>query len=264
MKEKKTALVTGASSGIGLATAKALAKAGYTVYGTSRNPGALTGPDFEGIRFLPLDLTDKTSIESLILALEPLDVLVNNAGSSLMSAVEETPIDTIRELYELLLFGSIRLMQGVLPMMRERGSGIIVNVTSFAEVTPVPCSAVYASAKAALHVLSNGLRQEVGPFGIRVVTVAPTFIRTPIIQERLCDERSAYAAMIRSAGEVRDKNIKKGSPPEVVAEKILTIINKKHPASFYAAGKRAFALQTMHLLLPERIQEATVRRLFHL
>ena len=260
---EKAALVTGASSGIGKATALALKAAGYTVYGTSRTPEN-AGMELAGIRFLPLELTDASSVDALLPQLPALDVLVCCAASSLMSAVETTPVLKIKELFELIVFGNVRLIQGVLPAMRAAGHGLIVNISSFAEVTPVPCSAVYAGAKAALHVLSNGLRQEVRPFGIRVVTVAPTFIRTPIYQERICDASDVYADMVRASGAVRDRNIASGSSPNVVAKKILRIVKKKNPASFYPVGKNARLLSLMRRVVPEAAREAIIRKRFGL
>ena len=256
-----TALVTGASSGIGLAVARALQKAGFTVIGASRDPGAAAAavPEFQ---FLPLDLTDEASIRALIAELPPLDLLVNNAGASLMSALEETPLSAVRRLYELLLFGNIQLIQGVLPGMRARGGGLIISVASLAEFTPVPCAAFYASAKAALHALSAALRQELLPFGIRMVTVAPSFIRTPIAQERLIFEGSPYAEIIRSSGLTRDASIVSGSSPEDVAKVVVKITGKRHPASFYAAGKNARLISAAHRFLPEAIREAAIRRRF--
>ena len=258
---KKTALVTGASSGIGKSTALALLKAGYTVYGTSRTPEK-AGSELSGITLLPLDLTDESSIDRLIAGLPALDVLVCSAASSLMSAVEKTPIEKIKSLFDMIVFGNIRLIQGVLPGMRKAGHGLIINISSFAEVTPVPCSAVYAGAKAALHVLSNGLRQEVRVFGIRVVTVAPTFIKTSIVQERLCSDSDVYADMIKAAGTVRDQNIASGSSPYAVAKKILRIIKKKNPASFYPVGKNALLLSVIQRIVPEAAREAIIRKRF--
>ncbi len=260
----KTALVTGASGGIGLATAKALLRAGYTVYGTSRNPGAVSKADTKDIKFLPLQLTDEGSVERLAAMMPPLDVLVNNVGASQMGAIEEVPLEKIRALYEMILFGNIRLIQCVLPGMRKQGRGLIINVSSLAELTPVPCSAVYASAKAALHVLSNGLRQELRPFGIHVVTVAPSFIRTPIYQERLAHEGSPYADMVHNAGSVRDASIASGSPPEAVAKAIMKIVGRKNPAAFYPAGKNAELLTMAHQWLPERLREWAIRKRFRL
>ena len=259
----KTALVTGASSGIGKATALALRKAGYTVFGTSRKPENVGG-ELDGIRFLPLELLDAESIDTLVSQLPALDVLITCAASSLMSAVENTPVSKIKELFELIVFGNLRLIQGVLPAMRAAGHGLIVNISSYAAVTPVPCSAIYAGAKAALHVVSNGLRQEVRPFGIRVVTVAPTFIKTPIYQERLCDDSDAYGNMIKAVGAIRDQNIASGTDPEIVAKKILNIMKKKNPASFYPVGKNALTLSIMQRVVPEAAREAIVRKRFGL
>ncbi|MCL2044674.1 MAG: SDR family NAD(P)-dependent oxidoreductase [Treponema sp.] len=261
---KKTALVTGASGGIGLATAVALSQAGYKVYGTSRNPTEVKRPEAQGIEFLPLELSDKDSIKALAAKLPPLDVLVNNAGSSLMGTVEETPLKKMRALYDMIFFGNVRLIRHVLPKMRERGQGLIINISSLAELMPVPCAAVYASAKAALHTLGNGLRHELRPFGIHVVTVAPSFVKTDIYQERLICEGSIYADMIKSAGNVRDAGIRTGCPPEDVAKTILKIIKKKNPASFYPAGKKSGLLSFAFRWLPEKMRERAVQKRFNL
>lgn len=262
MHDTGTALVTGASSGIGLASAKMLLQAGYKVYGTSRSGQAKE--KVEGVEYLQLDLTDSSSIAQLLAQLPPVDILINNAGASQMGAVEETPLSKMRELYELIFFGHIALIQGVLPAMRQKGKGLIINVTSLAELTPVPCSAVYASGKAAMHALSNGLRHELRPFGIDVVTLAPSFIQTPIIQERLQHSGSVYGGMIKNAGAVRDNNIRTGSDPIVVAQKILRIIHTKHPKSFYVSGRQAKLLTFMARCFPEKLREAIVRRHFKL
>ena len=256
-----TALVTGASSGIGLAAARALKKAGYTVIGTSRDPDAASVrvPEFD---FLRLDMTEESSVKALCDSLPPLDLLVNNAGASLMSALEETPLLTIRRLYELLFFGNIQLIQGILPGMRARGGGLIINIGSLTEYTPAPGTSVYASAKAALHALSTALRQELGPFGIRVATVAPSYIHTPITQERLIYDNSPYMGLIRDSGVARDAGIESGSPPEEIARVIVKIAGKRHPASFYAAGKNARLLSAAHRFLPETLREAAIRRKF--
>lgn len=253
-----TALVTGAASGIGKALALALLNEGWTVLGTSRNPSSAPA-DMAGIKFYPLDLTDEGSIDTLAGQLPALDLLVNCAGQSLMSAVEETPMTTLRALFELIVFGNIRLIQGVLPAMREAGHGLIVNIGSYAEMTPVPCSAAYAGAKSALRVISSGLRQEVRPFGVKVVTVAPTFVKTAIVQERLCPEASVYSEMIRKSGVVRDRSIDSGGSPEDAAKKIMKIIRKKNPAPFYPVGKNAFILDVMRRIFPEKLRERIIR-----
>lgn len=256
-----TALVTGASSGIGLATAIALQKAGYNVICASRSPSAV--PEFQ---FMQLDLTDEDSVMTLAAELPPLDLLVNNAGASLMSALEETPLTTVRKLYDLLFFGNLALIQNVLPNMRSKGGGLIINVGSLTEYVPAPGTAVYASAKAALHALSTALRQELDPFGIRMVTVAPSFIHTPIAQERLVFDGSPYENIIRNSGAERDASIAAGSPPEAVAKvimKIVKIADKRRPASFYAAGKNSRMLCAAHRFLPEALREAMIRRRFN-
>ena len=263
-KSDKTVLVTGASGGIGLATARALSQAGYRVFGTSRNPEGVKSPEAEGITFLPLELGDEGSIKALAAKLPPLDLLINNAGSSLMGSIEETPLQKMRSLYDMIFFGNVRLIQYVLPQMRERRQGLIINISSLAELMPVPCASVYASAKAALHTLGNGLRHELKPFDIHVVTVAPSFVKTDIYQERLIQEGSVYADMIQFAGMVRDAGIRTGCPPEDVAKIILKIIKKKNPASFYPAGKKSGLLTFAYRWLPEKMRERAVQKRFNL
>lgn len=234
------ALVTGASRGIGKATAAALVERGFEVIGTSRQAAAI--PDKErigGVRYLPLDLTSEASIAGLLASVGAVDVLINNAGASQIGAVEEAPPDRVRELFALNLFGQIQLIQGLLPGMRERRRGHIVNVASFAGVAPVPFSALYAGSKAALIAVTRGLRHEVAPWGIRVTLVAPLDVHTGIPQERYFGETSPYLAAARSAKEHRDQRMKDAPEARMVGERIAAIVCSPRSKPFVAVGKRA-------------------------
>lgn len=263
MDQKRYALVTGASRGIGKETARALVQAGYKVTGTCRSPEKLKPEEkIDGVGYVPLELMDENSIDALIERTEQVDVLVNNAGASQMGPVEEVPMEKIRQLYQLAFFGNVRLIRGILPKMRKHRHGIILNVTSLASHLPIPFSSIYASAKAAMEVMANGLRNELAPFGIRVVTVAPSFIRTDIYQEKILQEDSVYATAMNTAKAIRDARIQNGSDPAVVAAQILRIISLKNPKPFYAAGRNAGLLALISKLMPASFVEKNIRKQF--
>ena len=207
---------------------------------------------------------DENSICSLLSSVEKTDVLINNAGASQMGPVEEVSMEKMEKLFQLNLFGHIRLMQGIIPKMRARGGGTIINVTSLASHLPVPFSSVYAAGKAAMEVLTNGLRNELLPFGIRAVTVAPSFVKTGIFQEKICPEGSVYQKNLHTAKAIRDANIAAGTDPADIAQEILKIIRMKNPAPFYAVGKGARLLSLTSKLLPGRWVENSIRKKFNL
>jgi NAD(P)-dependent dehydrogenase (short-subunit alcohol dehydrogenase family) len=172
----RTALVTGCSTGIGRSTALELTKRGYEVFATARRPEQLDGLDVA--RTLALDVDDDESVAAAVAAAGPLDVLVNNAGFGIDGAVETVPLADVRRMFETNFFGAARMIQAVLPAMRERSSGAIVNVTSIAGVVAGPLSGYYSASKFALEALSEALHLEVGHFGIRVIVVEPGAIET--------------------------------------------------------------------------------------
>src|SRR5439155_5568303 len=179
-KTGRVALVTGASSGIGEAAARALVGAGFTVYGTSRRatPGETRGE----VVFLPLDVTDDESVAAAVREVLDrsgrIDVLVNNAGLGVAGAAEESSIEQARALFETNLFGSIRMTRAVLPHMREQGSGRIINVSSVLGFLPAPFMALYAATKHAIEGYSESLDHEVREYGVRVLLVEPAYTRT--------------------------------------------------------------------------------------
>jgi len=169
----KTVLITGCSSGFGLATATFFAQRGWNVVATMRSPRADVLAASANMRVLPLDVTDPASIAALVEAAGPVDALVNNAGIGLLGAVEGTPIDTARDLFETNTLGPIAMAQAVLPQMRERGAGVIVNVTSSVTFAPLPLLSIYTASKAAVNAWSDSMAIELEPFGIRVRVVLP-------------------------------------------------------------------------------------------
>ena len=188
-----TILITGCSTGIGFATAITLAQSGHTVYATMRDPqrapelGQLAERDNLPITILPMDVDSdesvKTAVAAVLAQAGQIDVLVNNAGIFRMGAVEELPLSAFQVVMETNYFGTIRCIQAVLPSMRERGAGCIVNVTSVAGKIYGGFQGTYSASKAATEAFSESLAAEVQPFGIRVVVVEPGVIDTPILDK---------------------------------------------------------------------------------
>ena len=169
----KTVLITGCSSGYGLETARHFHAQGWTVIATMRNPQEGLFPVSDRLRVLPLDVTSPESIAAAVEAAGPVDVLVNNAGIGLAGAFEATPMALVRKIFETNTFGVMAMMQAVVPQMRERRSGVIVNVTSSATLAPMPLAAAYTASKQAVEGFSGSVALELGAFGIGVKLVEP-------------------------------------------------------------------------------------------
>lgn len=171
----KTVLITGCSSGYGLETALHFLDRGWTVIATMRTPRPYLFPASDRLRLLPLDVTRPDSIAALVQAAGPIDVLVNNAGIGLLGAFEATPMATVREVFETNTFGVMAVTQAFLPGMRERGSGVIVNVTSSVTLAPMPLVAAYTASKTAIQGFTASLAHELANFGVRVKLVEPGY-----------------------------------------------------------------------------------------
>lgn len=169
----KTVLITGCSTGFGRDTAIHFLNQGWRVIATMRNVETSTLPASDRLHVLSLDVTDAASIAAAVAQAGPIDVLVNNAGIGWLNAVEGSPLDTVRALFETNFFGMIAMMQAVLPAMRERRSGVIVNVSSSSLYKPLPLLSVYRASKAAMNALTESAAHELAPFGIRVRVVMP-------------------------------------------------------------------------------------------
>jgi len=169
----KTVLITGCSSGFGLETARHFLDNGWKVVATMRTPRADLLPLSDHLRVLPLDVTDADSISRAVAQAGPIDVLVNNAGIGMLNALEGTPMPTVRDVFEANTLGTIAMIQAVLPQFRERGDGVIVNVTSSVTLMPLPLLAVYTGSKAAVNAFSESLALELEPFNVRVRLVLP-------------------------------------------------------------------------------------------
>ena len=173
-----TVLITGCSSGYGLETARHFHDEGWNVVATMRTPRADVLPRSARLRVLPLDVTDPDSIAAAVEAAGPIDVLVNNAGIGILGAFEATPMATAREVFETNTFGPMAVTQAVLPQLRARRSGVVVNVTSSATLAPMPLVAVHTASKTAVEGFTASLALELAALGVRVKLVEPGYAPT--------------------------------------------------------------------------------------
>lgn len=203
----KTILITGCSSGYGLETARHFHAQGWTVIATMRGPSAAPFATSETLRALALDVTDADSIALALELAGPIDVLVNNAGIGLFGALEHSPLQKIRDVYETNTLGTIAMTQAVIPQMRARGSGTIVNVTSSATLAPFPLAAAYTGSKTAIQGFTGSLAHELEPLGISVKLVEPGYGPTTAfaqntairLEDVLPEPYGSYAAPILAA-----------------------------------------------------------------
>lgn len=273
-------LITGCSSGIGRAAAISLHAAGLTVYATARHVDALTGLARQGIHTLALDVTDEASMMEAVAAVEeaagPVGVLVNNAGYGLYGPVEQLPMDEIRRQFETNFFGLVRLTQLVLPGMRRRGRGRILNVSSMGGRITLPGGAFYHASKYAVEALSDALRMEVAQFGIDVVLIEPGPVKTPwndVAATSLStatpadgDPYATYKAAVgASFGRTQAGLVGRfGSTSEDIAKVITQAITARRPRTRYLINLVAKSLVAMNQVLPARAYDSMMRRQYGL
>ncbi|POR52471.1 SDR family oxidoreductase [Bosea psychrotolerans] len=174
----QTILITGTSSGYGLETARHFLSRDWRVIATMRRPDADALPRSPNLRILPLDVTSQESIAAMVAAAGPIDALVNNAGIGVVGAFEATPLSHIRKVFDTNTFGVMAMCQALIPQMRERRSGVIVNVTSSVTLTAMPLAAAYTASKQAIEGFTGSLAHELGHFDIRVKLVEPGYAPT--------------------------------------------------------------------------------------
>lgn len=265
---KRVALVTGASSGIGEATALKLAAAGYKVYGTSRR-GAQAGQ--RAFPMLALDVTDDASVKAAIdelLRLEGrIDLLVNNAGFGLgPAAAEESSIDQVRALFETNVFGVVRVSNAVLPTMRKQGSGRILNVGSGLGIIPAPFNAHYAATKHAIEGYSESLDHEVRGFGVRVAVIQPGVTRTAFDASVTPSDQplAAYEASREKYLVAFESAMRAADSAESVADTIVLAANRQTPLLRYPSGKVARQGAFARRFLPRGFFDTVLHKQFGL
>ncbi|AHH16297.1 SDR family oxidoreductase [Nocardia nova] len=260
----RTALVTGASSGIGRAVAELLVAQGFRVIGTSRKPEAMgESARVAGVEYRALDLCDPGAIEAFAGDLGAVDVLVNNAGESQSGPFEELPSEAIERLFQLNVFGPVRLSQLVLPGMRERGHGRIVMVGSMLASFPLAYRSSYVSAKAAIKGFAEAARLELAPRGVWITTVEPGSINTGISERRTkyVAPDSPYREEFDTVIGKLDSNEAQGISPQLVARTVLKAISDDRPRPLYAVGSRAPLVFTLRRILPRSVIESIVARM---
>lgn len=266
----KVALVTGASSGIGEATALKLKAQGYTVYAAARRVGRMRSLADAGVDVLAMDVTNEPSMEAgvkeIIDKVGRIDVLVNNAGYGSYGAVEDVPLDEARAQFDVNVFGAVRLTQLALPYMRRQRSGTIINITSMGGKIHTPLGAWYHGTKFALEGISDCLRMEVEPFGINVVVVEPGGIKTEwagIAADKLwkVSGKSAYALQAGAMAKlmINEANGNRQSPPQLIADTIAKAVNARRPKTRYAVGFGAKPMIFMRRLLSDRAFDGLMR-----
>lgn len=263
----KTALVTGASSGIGRATAEALARAGFTVFGTSRKPSGHSSGQFS---MLACDVTDDASVASLVSEILArtgrIDVLVNNAGLGLFGGAEESSAAQVQRLFDVNLFGVIRMINAVLPSMRDEGQGRIINLSSALGIVPAPYSAHYAASKFALEGYSESLDHEVRAFNVRVSLIEPGTVKGNFDQNAL-DPDTKLAEYDDARAWVQGffkKALLTAVTPEEVADAVLLAATTPRQQLRYPVGKVASQVSLLRRLTPARLFDKILRKEFGL
>jgi NAD(P)-dependent dehydrogenase (short-subunit alcohol dehydrogenase family) len=262
--ERKIALVTGASSGIGAAVAQQLAGAGYKVYGTSRR-GAPDGR--RAFEMIALDVTSDASVQQAVATVVHrkgrIDLLVNNAGFGVAPAgAEESSMEQAQAIFDTNFFGVVRMTRAVLPHMRSRGAGRIIHMGSVLGFLPMPYGALYAATKHAIEGYSESLDHELRNWGIRSIVVEPAYTKTPFDANLLAPDAmlDAYHDIrVAVAARLRDL-MANAEGPDVVAHTVLKAVRAPHPKLRYTAGTLAKRLRLLRTLAPAAMMDAGLRK----
>jgi short-subunit dehydrogenase len=257
------AIVTGASGGIGEATARALQAAGYRVFGTYRRPPATRLAEVE---YLACDVTSdeavQTAVGQVLAKAGRIDLLINNAGVGLVGGAEESSVEQAKSLFDVNLFGVFRLTNAVLPTMRRQGSGRIVNISSVLGLIPAPFMALYAASKHALEGYSESLDHEIRGSGVRVVLVEPYYTRTSFEGNvyQADQQLEVYqSARTNAEGVVRDE-MKVADTPELVANAVVKAATDVNPSRRYTAGRRARQVSLLRRFVPGSAFDKSLRK----
>lgn len=275
--KNQVVMLTGASSGIGKATAQWLMERGFRVYGTSRRaPGIREGqpahssPSGGFIEMIPLDVSSEESVENAVRTVIEregrIDVLINNAGMGIAGSIEDTSIQEAEKQFDINFFGCLRMIRHVLPVMRRQGWGKTIFISSVAGMISIPYQSMYSASKYALEALVEALRHEVAPFGIKACLVEPGDTRTEFTSSRIIAEAagkdSPYDNRFRKSLARMEHDEQNGVPPEKVARVIHGMILKKNPPIRRAVGFGYKTILLLKKLLPSWLVEKLVGMLY--
>ena len=269
MKRKPCAVVTGCGSGMGRKTARYLAVKGYQVVALTRDMHTFGEPE-EGVVPVEVDLTDIESITRAVSALDRVDVLVNNAGYGYVSSVEEADEAQMIAQFDVNVFGVLRMCKAVTPLMRRNGGGVIVNISSFLGKMGLPLLTFYNATKYAVEGITDSLRHELRPFGIRVHAVLPGFFATEfarkhlVVNEAIDDKASPYAPLVERLVPRIVSEINGGNDAEEVARAVWSIIQDPASAPRVSVGDKAAKFLPMRRELDDEAFEMRVRRYYGL
>jgi NAD(P)-dependent dehydrogenase (short-subunit alcohol dehydrogenase family) len=260
--ERKTVLVTGGTTGIGRAICSTLQAAGYEVFGTGRNTES--GARLDGYTLVRLDVRDPDSVTAAVDYVTKetggIDVLVNNAGIGMAGSVEDSHIEEIAEVFDVNVYGMVRMCQAVLPQMRSRGDGIIINISSVGALMGLPYRGVYSASKAAVESISESLSQEAMRFGVRLVLIEPGDFRTNINAHRKVSSRahaSAYGEEFGRIYRLIEEEVVTGADPRIIGKLVDRIIRTRHPRLRYNVGNfTSKAAVLLKFILPDRLFES--------
>jgi NAD(P)-dependent dehydrogenase (short-subunit alcohol dehydrogenase family) len=265
MTTTPVALVTGATSGIGQAAALALADAGFEVIGTGRNTARTAHHD--GVTLVDLDVSSDESVAAVIQHVIErsgrIDVLINNAGIGSAGAAEESSVEQAQRLFNVNVFGVMRMTKAVLPHMRAQGRGRIINLSSVLGFLPAPYGAVYAATKHAIEGYSESMDHEVREHGVRVLLVEPAYTKTGFDANIVQPDTPlpVYAQQRRIADEIIASAIESGDDPATVAKVILAAATDAKPKLRYTAGPLAGRIKTLRRIAPARAFDRQIRKI---
>ena len=262
--DRAIALVTGASSGIGYATARALQKAGYHVFGSQRGDKPVRRSD--GVVMLSCDVTDDAAVTKLVHDVlgeaGRIDLLVNNAGIGMVGGAEESSIAQAQALFDVNVFGLMRLTKAVLPVMRRQRKGRIINIGSILGLIPSHYNAIYSSTKHAIEGYSESLDHETRAFGVRIVVVEPAYTNTTFEKNKSKPDQPLpiYEAARTDMERFTRQSVENGDAPEVVAETVVKAATAAKPKRRYPAGKTARQIRALRRFVPESAFDRSLRK----
>ena len=268
MSNPKVILITGASSGVGQSLARLLSQKGYKVFGTSRNPA--TAEPTPNVEMLALDVrTDDpviACVKEVVNQSSRIDVLVNNAAYELAGALEESSLAEAKAQFETNFFGVVRMINAVLPVMRQQKQGQIINIGSLSGASSIPFMGIYSASKFALEGYTEALRMELKPFHIHVSLTEAGFLKTPMMNKRQVSaaQLNEYDPWRQRAFKAIRDHEEKAPGPELVAETVLKIISSKNPRLRYLIGPQAKFTSLLQWILPEGMYEQGKRNTFKL